>query len=462
MSTASPLPLQPLPEALLRADEQEQLRREVSARLEQHRRRRPVAASAQATLPHMDGAFSTEAARSRARGSQGSRVADSVAARFAQKASYRDLLAQEADAATRQAEAAAEVARRNAEAVAEAQQRLLDDIAQWNAAAETPTLHGPAEMSSYAESPMVLGEVLSFAEPVQAEQAQQFSAMPQTVGVPVLAEVERQTETASQPTFGEVFAEAMTAAATTGPLLFDASTHAWHEPLEPPTGLPTNLIEFPRQLVAARKARPRLAEGPLREEADASPERAQLRIFEVEANTFSTVPMLVTESVLPEWSSIRLDSWQPPHETTSPDAQVTTALPLYTAPVEARCMAAAVDACCVMGTFLMAVAVAGYASPSLPTGLMAVASAGGSLMLLTVLYLAIFFTLTDATPGMRYARIALCTFNDDNPTRPAMRRRLLAMMLSLIPLGLGFLWALLDDDRLGWHDRISRMYQRAY
>ena len=30
--------------------------------------------------------------------------------------------------------------------------------------------------------------------------------------------------------------------------------------------LPANLIEFPRELVAARKARPRLAEGPLREE----------------------------------------------------------------------------------------------------------------------------------------------------------------------------------------------------
>ena len=23
-------------------------------------------------------------------------------------------------------------------------------------------------------------------------------------------------------------------------------------------------------------------------------------------------------------------------------------------------------------------------------------------------------------------------------------------------------WALLDEDRLGWHDRMSRMYQRAY
>ena len=43
---------------------------------------------------------------------------------------------------------------------------------------------------------------------------------------------------------------------------------------------PGNLLEFPRQLVAAKKARPRLAEGPLLlEEAIRNP---QLRIFEVE------------------------------------------------------------------------------------------------------------------------------------------------------------------------------------
>jgi len=35
-------------------------------------------------------------------------------------------------------------------------------------------------------------------------------------------------------------------------------------------------------------------------------------------------------------------------------------------------------------------------------------------------------------------------------------------MLAVCPLGLGLLWVLLDDDRLGWHDRISRMYQRTY
>jgi len=63
---------------------------------------------------------------------------------------------------------------------------------------------------------------------------------------------------------------------------------------------------------------------------------------------------------------------------------------------------------------------------------------------------------------MRYAKIALCTFEDENPTREAMCRRVLYVLLSAAPLGLGFLWACFDPDRLGWHDRMSRIYQRSY
>jgi hypothetical protein len=43
-----------------------------------------------------------------------------------------------------------------------------------------------------------------------------------------------------------------------------------------------------------------------------------------------------------------------------------------------------------------------------------------------------------------------------------MCRRIVAVLLSACPFGLGFLWAALDEDRLAWHDRVSRMYQRSY
>jgi uncharacterized RDD family membrane protein YckC len=94
--------------------------------------------------------------------------------------------------------------------------------------------------------------------------------------------------------------------------------------------------------------------------------------------------------------------------------------------------------------------------------LAAIAAIIAAIAFLYLLYQALFFSLSGATPGMRCARIALCTFSDENPTRPAMLRRSLAVLLSACPLGLGFLWAALDEDRLTWHDLISRIYQRSY
>jgi uncharacterized RDD family membrane protein YckC len=249
----------------------------------------------------------------------------------------------------------------------------------------------------------------------------------------------------------------------------------FEEPLGPPIDIPANLIEFPRQLVAARKARPRLAEGPLREDADhpsQNPEIAQLRIFEVESAQISTTP--IVESVEPEWSSILLGAL--PHSTPveSTEPLFNPLVPPQAAGLNLRLMAGTVDACVLLAALLAFTAVfaiiVGSPAGEHPIGQVAVSmtlqtaaiSAVGVLGILTLLYHLLFFTLAEATPGMRYARIALCTFSDQNPTRSAMRRRLFAMVLSACPLGIGFFWACLDDDRLGWHDRISRMYQRSY
>ena len=88
--------------------------------------------------------------------------------------------------------------------------------------------------------------------------------------------------------------------------------------VEPAQPIHANLIEFPREIVATRKVRPRLAEGPL---GEASAFGAQLSIFEVDPGAVSTEPMAVggldaaAASVWtgPEWSGIELDE-QPRRE----------------------------------------------------------------------------------------------------------------------------------------------------
>jgi len=40
--------------------------------------------------------------------------------------------------------------------------------------------------------------------------------------------------------------------------------------------------------------------------------------------------------------------------------------------------------------------------------------------------------------------------------------RIPALMLSALPAGLGLMWSIFDGDHLGWHDRMTRTYQRKY
>ena len=167
-----------------------------------------------------------------------------------------------------------------------------------------------------------------------------------------------------------------------------------------------------------------------------------------------------------EWSSIWLDAHTVTEVIENPDASPTallaSLLPPQVAPMHLRAMATAVDGLLVLGGFVLFAAAAAYVAGAVPVGTVAGIAAGGALALLYLSYQALFFWLNDSTPGMRYARIGLCTFSDENPSRSAMRKRILAQLVAVCPLGLGVLWMLLDDDRLGWHDRISRMYQRAY
>jgi uncharacterized RDD family membrane protein YckC len=96
----------------------------------------------------------------------------------------------------------------------------------------------------------------------------------------------------------------------------------------------------------------------------------------------------------------------------------------------------------------------------LPTGKPAELLGGFALALIGMLYYAFFFAIPVCTPGMMYAGIGLCTFDEQSPTRAQLRRRLGAMLLSLLPVGLGLVWSIFDDDHLSWHDRYSKTYLR--
>jgi uncharacterized RDD family membrane protein YckC len=440
------------------------LKEQVAQRLAAHRARRNQ---------HSDGSVTPIATPSPAK-PRSSRIAAAVAERYANSPSYRSFLAAQAETAIREAEAAAEVAALSARAVADAQYELLAELDQWTLTppAPAPVPAPPATKIQLTEAspvahavvPVALNQTLT----VRLHEDASFSfAQPTAPSTRLYS----QAQTAAQ-VYAQASVDEDEALILDDEIAFRQSP-VFDESIGSPTEIPANLIEFPRQLVAPRKARPRLAEGPLREDADLAPATAQLRIFEVEADQISTAP--VVESTAPEWSSILLAAHPVSAPVETAEAPFLAELPPQTAPLNLRVMASVVDGCIVTASLLVFIAAFAVTVDRLPGGSAAVAhsmpqitpqiaaiASVSTLAVLTLLYQLLFFTFSEATPGMRYARIGLCTFSDDNPTRSAMRGRIFAAILSACPFGIGFLWALLDDDGLGWHDRISRMYQRSY
>jgi len=403
------------------------------------------------------------------------RVAARVAERYAKAPTYSEVLAAQAAKAARAAEAAAHAAHQAhqaAQAVTDVLWAGVESGFEMEAASHAVETQAVTPMEPAPHPPQYRVDPASLPAPRHSQPSRSSQHLP-----------ELHPDIDPHPHIVDPFEDALVA---------------------PPQPLPARVLKFPRELVAARKARPRFAEGPLRE-AGSTPdaEKAQLRIFEVETETISHQPIApMEETRLPEWSSIRLDAAPRGITTEEPAASETVGesmratashsgartsplssraprrsasqaaaghgsdladmLPLHVAPIEDRLMAAIVDAALVLCAFLLFVLVFAACTIHPPTGKPAVVAAGAALVGLATLYQWLFFTYAEGTPGMRYAKIALCTFDDENPGRKALQKRIGACFLAALPLGLGFLWVLLDDDRLGWHDRMTRTYQRSY
>jgi uncharacterized RDD family membrane protein YckC len=249
---------------------------------------------------------------------------------------------------------------------------------------------------------------------------------------------------------------------------FEAPVKEWDgaeavEELESADPIHANLIEFPRELVATRRIRPRLVEGPL-----ASARNAQLSIFEVDAEAVSTEVepahgKAESEWSQPEWSGIKLDA-RPAEELARAAecaANAAVAAEIELAPLSRRLLAVFVDATLIGAAVIAAGWMFVENTTALPGPREMAIGAVAAFAVVAVFYELLFFTLAHATPGMRYAHIGLWTFANRRPTREQRQRRLWAMALSVLPVGLGLLWSLFDEERLCWHDRLSQTYLKS-
>lgn len=70
-------------------------------------------------------------------------------------------------------------------------------------------------------------------------------------------------------------------------------------------------------------------------------------------------------------------------------------------------------------------------------------------------YFAGFWTRGGQTLGLKTWRLRLVSRDGGPVTGVQALKRFLAAIVSWLCLGLGFLWVLMDRDRLAWHDRFS-------
>ena len=92
---------------------------------------------------------------------------------------------------------------------------------------------------------------------------------------------------------------------------------------------------------------------------------------------------------------------------------------------------------------------------------------GDNLLYRMVLVLAVygffvgFWSRAGRTLRMQSWGLQLVTEDGRVPSFGTASWRFFAALLSILPLGLGFLWQLWDAERLTWHDRLSKTLERV-
>jgi uncharacterized RDD family membrane protein YckC len=81
-----------------------------------------------------------------------------------------------------------------------------------------------------------------------------------------------------------------------------------------------------------------------------------------------------------------------------------------------------------------------------------------SLAIIYFQYFALFTIFGGTTPGMMLRGLQVVSYSGQPPSPRQAGLRSLGYLISAATFGLGYLWALWDEDGLTWHDRLSETY----
>lgn len=229
----------------------------------------------------------------------------------------------------------------------------------------------------------------------------------------------------------------------------DRSSGARFEPEPPAPAIPPaprEAAEVPLLLEATARviAFPRPVPAPLRRDELAEPVVDRPRILDVPE---SLPPPPAMGGILIE-----------PQDEPQPERRPGFDIPLPSARLRRRLSAAAIDGLLVaLGVALFAYIFLRFV-PVLPPLRTDCELIAGLLALLWPSYQYSLLVYCGTTPGLGLTGLAVRRFDGGAAPRRLRQWRVLASLLSAVPLGLGYAWCFLDEDRLSWHDRITRTH----
>ena len=129
-----------------------------------------------------------------------------------------------------------------------------------------------------------------------------------------------------------------------------------------------------------------------------------------------------------------------------------------TGPISARVTAFAFDATMMLSGIAVFLGAIHYWMGAIPMDKRSLPLLAGAALLIVGLYKALWCLGNGDSPGMRWAKLRLITFDGRQPTRRHRIRRALSGAFVSPAMGIGLAWALVDEEALTWHDHISKTF----
>jgi hypothetical protein len=145
-------------------------------------------------------------------------------------------------------------------------------------------------------------------------------------------------------------------------------------------------------------------------------------------------------------------------ERPAPERRLGIDMPLESASVRQRMLAASIDGALVLtGMALFGAIFYRLSRPTLALKPMTILAAGLLIFFWTV-YQYLLIVYSGTTVGLRVLHLHMRRFDGSPTPRKLRRNRTLCALLSTLSLGLGYAWYFLDEDGLYWHERVTKTH----